>query len=390
MKIYSKVRLKAFQFFDEDDEEFRYLNEVDKAIKKYVASEIYAVDLEAILPEAIQHYPNKRSVTLYRGLNFLDKESYDKFIRTISSGRITINRLSSWTTNKSIAESFAKSRKFNLEFAIFDKDDPYFKAKNKAQKSGERLIGYKGVVLITRIPPNTGLDITEAGYGSEAEIVLPQGTYPVKYYDYVSYEELYNGQKADDIMTRIIRKGNEQELESVFSWLQKKGVQPDDLSDYVRHYLFMKYFPNNKFKPFVKVEAKDYNMRTKQYENMYIFASISAYCDPDMFKWFTQQDFAKARVQITSALKKVAQEVKQVARDYPDYPITFRDTTQKMAQALGLSSLIADTRRSFFKSRYDNINKNIYDLNKSGYSSKEKNEMINKYMDDLKNLLSYI
>lgn len=390
MKIYSKIRLKAFQFFDEDDEDFRYLSDVDKAIKKYVASEIYAVDLESILPEAIQYYPNKHSVTLYRGLNFLDKESYDKFIRTISNGRMTINKLSSWTTNKSIAESFAKSRKFNLEFAIFDKNDPYFKAKNKATKLGERLIGYKGVVLVTRILPNTGLDMTEAGYGSEAEVVLPRGTYPIKYYDYMSYEELYNGQKADDIMTKIIRKGNEQELESVFSWLQKKGVQPDDLSDYVRHYLFTQYFPNNQFKPFVKVEAEDYNPRTKQYENMYIFASISAYCDPDMFKWFTQQDFTKARVQITSALKKVVQEVKQVARNYPDYPITFKDTTQEMANALGLSSMIADTRRSFFKSRYDNINKNIYNLNKSGYSSKEKNEMINKYMEDLKDLLSYL
>lgn len=390
MKIYSKVRLKAFQFFDEDDEEFRYLSDVDKAIKKYVASELYAVDLESILPEAIVYYPNKQSITLYRGLNFLDKESYDEFIQSISNGRITTNRLSSWTTNKSIAESFAKSRKFNLEFAIFDKNDPYFKAKNKATKTGDRLIGYKGIVLVTRIPPNTGLDMTEAGYGSEAEVVLPKGTYPIKYYDYVSYEDKYNGQKANDIMFKIIRKGNSKELESVFNWLQKKGVQPEDLSESVRHYLFTQYFPNNKFKPFVKVEAEDYNPHTKQYETMYIFASISAYCDPNMFKWFTQHDFSRARIQITSALKKTVQEVKQAAKQYPDYPITFKDTTQKMANALGLSSMIADVRRSFFKSRYDNINDKIYNLNKSGYSSKEKSEMINKYMDDLKNLLSHI
>lgn len=390
MKIYSKVRLKAFQFFDEDDEDFRYLSDVDKAIKKYVASEIYAVELESILPEAIQYYPNKKPVTLYRGLNFLDKKSYNKFIKSISNGRLTTHSLSSWTTSKSVAEGFAKTRKFNLEFMIFDKNDPYFKAKNKADKYGERVVGYKGVVLITKIPSNVGLDMSEAGYSAEAEIILPAGTYPIKYYDYVSYEEKYNGQKADDIMTKIIRKGNNEELESVFYWLQKKGIQPEDLSDYVRHQLFIKYFPSNQFAPFVQISEEDYNMRTRKYDRVYIFASISKSCDPKMLKWFTERDYTKAKIQITLAINKMIKEAKQLSKQNPDYPITYSEGVQEIAHAFGLSSLLADVRRGFFKSRYDNINDQIYQLNKSDYSTKKKNQMINKYIEDLKDLLSYL
>ena len=74
MQILAKQRLKAYS-----DE---YLSPIDQAIKDYVSSEMLAYKLHEYIDEAIKKYPNRRSMTLYRGLNFLNKEQ----------GRFSFNR----------------------------------------------------------------------------------------------------------------------------------------------------------------------------------------------------------------------------------------------------------------------------------------------------------
>jgi len=49
--------------------------------------------------------------TLYRGLNFDSPEQYLAFRRSTRDGYITINNLSSWTSQQGIARDFARNKK---------------------------------------------------------------------------------------------------------------------------------------------------------------------------------------------------------------------------------------------------------------------------------------
>lgn len=380
MKILAKNRLKAY--YDDEDESGSL---VDIAIKKYVHSEMLGTDLSIYIDDAISSYPNKKPMTLYRGLNFLDKESYDKFMKEISNGKLTSFGISSWTTNKSIAEGFARSRKFNLG-PLVDKDDPYWKAYQKSSRAHERLVGYKGVVLITHIPAYAGLDMSEAGYPAEAEVVLPKGTYKVQSYDVVSYADKYKDQQANDILFKLIRLGNTNEIKAVFEYLSANGLKPNQLSNYIRHYIFTETVDLSKIKPYASVTARSHE--THFYfgveDKEIVYGSISG-LNPSIVKllnWYTDQDLAKLKVVFRSALVKMLNALEDLADKYPDYPIKINLSVLELANKLDISHSAYALLKEYYKNRYDAIQQEMRNANKIK-NAREKQEFIQKHADEL-------
>ena len=92
-----------------------------------------------------------------------------------------------------IAQNFAYTQKISnlMSVGSIDLNHPYWKAYKKQKY--DRVIGYRGVVLYAEIPAHAALDMSQAGYTAEAEIVLPPGDYQVKYYDYLTYDDKYKG-----------------------------------------------------------------------------------------------------------------------------------------------------------------------------------------------------
>lgn len=380
MKILAKHRLKAYS-----DE---YLSPIDQAIKDYVSSEMFAYKLHEYIDEAIEKYPNRRSMTLYRGLNFLNKEHYDSFIKTISNGKITLNSFSSWTTSKRVAEGFANTRKFTLDLGFVSKDDPYWKAYEEATKKKDPLVGYRGVVLITHIPANVGLDMTEAGYGSEEEVVLPKGTYNIKYYDVLSYSDKYKNKDPNEILTKLIKIGNTNQIKAVFEFLQANGLKPTDLSTYVRHYLFTKTISFLEIAPYVSIKRKHYDKEVYfgvVHKDVIYGSAISGnakYEVISLLDWFTDSDYSKLKILFKSSLKKMLEQIEDLSEKYPEYPIIINNTTLKLANEFNISQAAYDLMRQYYKPNYEKLQDKGRQVNQIK-DYRERKEFLNNYMDEL-------
>lgn len=381
MKILAKQRLEAYS----DDE---YMANVDKAIKDYVSSEMLGLSLSRYLDEAIERYPNKKPMTLYRGLNFLDKEHYDSFIKTISNGKITLNSFSSWTTSKRVAEGFASTRKFDLSLGFVTKDDPYWKAYNEAKKKKDPFVGYRGVVLITHIPANIGLDMTEAGYGSEDEVVLPKGTYSIKYYDVASYSDKYKNKNPNDILIKLIRIGNDNQIKGVFEFLEANGLKPNDVSDYVKHYIFTKIMGSLEIEPFATISQRDYDKEIYfgMVHKKVIYGSAIhgkyGHSVANLLKWLTSSDYSKLKILFKSSLKKMLDQVKELSKQYPEYPIIIDKTTLKLANEFGISQAAYDLMREYYKPNYEKLQDKGRQVNQIK-DYRERKEFLNNYIDEL-------
>ncbi len=165
-------------------------NPIDKAIAMYTIDPVYKYMVDDVITSAIKRYPNKQSVTIYRGLNFSTKQQYTDFIGSITDGKLTTTVSTSWSPSQSQAKVFAKTKPSFMEF---------MSANNWADisaqsKSKERIVGYRGVVLSTTIPANSALDMTTTEYAVENEIIVPPGEYSVS----ISELKTFKDTVADD------------------------------------------------------------------------------------------------------------------------------------------------------------------------------------------------
>lgn len=379
MKILAKQRLKAYS------DDYSY-DPIDEAISSYVSSEVLSSSLSRYLKQAIEKYPNKRPMTLYRGLNFLNKEHYNNFLSSISSGKITLESFSSWSTDKRIAEGFAKSRKFNLDLGFVSKDNPYWKAYQISEKKKDPLVGYRGIVLITHIPAYTGLDMTEAGYESESEVVLPKGTYRIQYYDVLSYSDKYKNQNPNDILIKLIKIGNNEQIKAVFEFLSANGCTPSDLSDYVKHYLFIKTVDLSKVKPFTSIETRTYSKAFYGAAEKKRVIYGEAFSDlpnaASLLERYTSTDYSKFKILFKSSLKKLLNQIEDLSNKYPDYPIVINKTTLRLAEDFGISKDAYNMMNSYYRPRYDEIQDKGRQVNQIK-NYREKQQFIEKYMDEL-------
>jgi hypothetical protein len=133
-----------------------------------------------------EYYPDENGYTgdyftLYRGLCFRSKKQYDDFKQSIRNGDITLNSVSSWTLNPSVAERFSKGAGLQeqenvplykgliLEISLIKKEETFFSA-YEAHSELEYTFGDR---LQDR-------DNTKLHSLHEEEIVILPGTYKVK------------------------------------------------------------------------------------------------------------------------------------------------------------------------------------------------------------------
>ena len=123
-----------------DDYDHNRLSDADKALYNYTLNPMHIYEVHGEFDELLSLYANKKSMTVYRGLNFETKEKYDKFISNIQDGNINIKNISSWTPHKKTAEQFAVTRPSYMEFM----DSENMKLISAARKNHERVVGYRG------------------------------------------------------------------------------------------------------------------------------------------------------------------------------------------------------------------------------------------------------
>lgn len=155
--------------------------EIDEVIEQFIRKGnkykfLTQLSLEA-LSMLLTLYGNKKSVTIWRGLNFstLDTKYYKQFLKSLEDGYYVDNKVSSWTLNRKVAEQFSKvndAQEYNQAKYLFN---------------AEKTFDAAGVLLKQKIKPYEGIIIpynNAPGFKYEREVLLLPGKYSIDIEDY--------------------------------------------------------------------------------------------------------------------------------------------------------------------------------------------------------------
>ena len=174
----------------------------------------------------------------------------------------------------------------------------------------------------------------------------------------------------------------------ILHYLEDRNIQPNDLSDYIRHQIYLK----SQDKPanhIVKISQSDFGL-SDDAENV-IYANAFGGPDLSILKWFTSTDQQKAKLLFRSNLTKMLNEIEQLQKKYPDYPIVFGEQCLNKAKLVDLNSYNKCIKllRMQYKDKYDALNNSISDINKI-QDNAAKQAAISKYKDEINALIQKI
>lgn len=231
------------QLRDADD-----LPPVERALQKYILDCRYMSMVADIFDQALDSYPNSSPVTIYRGINFADKEQYEEFINSIKNNTITLKKCTSWSTQYRVAEEFAMTRKTHTEVMDFMASVLI----KEQEDSHENITGYRGLVISTRIPAHHGIDIAKFSDQGEAEIILPAGQYKISYKEILTYQDMFPDREVNNIINHL----NKDNLNKLFKWILHNEISPDQLTPESRKKVYNLTLNPNKLDYSIKVVNK--------------------------------------------------------------------------------------------------------------------------------------
>jgi hypothetical protein len=214
-------------------------------LKKYVDNPINRWLSAERFDNILSYFPYQGG-KLYRGMNFLTQESYEKFLADLQDGVVKTSSITSWTRSVDTASQFAITRPtyyLNAELAA---------AETAREKAGEHMIGYRGVILSTTVPAGVGIDVNQSGVGAEDEIILPAGDYKIQIAkEFKPFAQQMAGRDPNDILLTIDQKKfqSDSETQKMFQYLIRNN-EPDKFSPASKHKIFQlvynrPYVPGN-------------------------------------------------------------------------------------------------------------------------------------------------
>lgn len=350
------------------------LDDVDGALTRYTLNPMYSVS--SVFDDAVERYGNEEPITVYRGLNFATKEEYTSFMNSIKDGKIKNDDCSSWSPNKNEAETFAITRPSYMEF--MDADN--MKLISKQHKEAERITGYRGVLLQTRIKPHTGIDLRRTDFAKETEIILGAGTYKVKVVDVLSYKDMIDESSIDDIIYSLRNK--REECKSFINYVMK-NFDPDDVSDETKDVIFKVLNPNVSDVGKYRAEYVDNGPRWGT-DSEYIDAYFHTISPSD---WFNSNKNNLIINKSKKTFKKFLDEVFDLYEKYKyEVRIKWEFDVNKVADRLGLGDYLTKKMKVIGK-RYNDYNDTaVRDINKIK-DPEEKDKAIRDYTDNILKML---
>jgi hypothetical protein len=181
-----------------DSDRFRSLPSWDKWLARYTYEGLDRWPTREIIDRLLALYPNDKEMTLLRGLNFDTKEQYDTFMASIQDNVIDCQGITSWSPDRETAWEFTNTKKTYFPSYEIMKND------RDAINAGEKVRGYRGVLLKTTIAPNTGIDVNVSHLGHESEVILPSGQYKVEVILNKTFKDQF--QDGDLVLSRIFKE----------------------------------------------------------------------------------------------------------------------------------------------------------------------------------------
>lgn len=354
----------------------RSLEVVDDALHNYTLNPMEFIS-DDVFEEGLFLYGNDSSITLYRGLNFSTKEAYDLFMDSIANGYLLTKSYSSWSPSKQVASNFARTRPSYMEFM----DEENMKLISLQRKQAERVVGYRGVILKTRVRQGQGIDFRKTSYGKEAEILLDKGSYKVSVDLITSYKDQI---KDKDINEVIMTARSLTELEKLFNYVFKH-YQPEDLTDDSKHRLFL--LKNKKRLSSVGLYSTKLQEPDKFNDND---ARLSVYYisgDLDYLDWYTDEDqhilYKKNKKAFPGMLNQVFKLFNEL--DASQYSLDWQFNVNRIASFVNEKHTLTRNLQ-VLKNEYDKQADNTRKINKMT-NLKDKNDAIDKERDRILKVL---
>ena len=367
-----------------DDYDHNRLSDADKALYNYTLNPMHIYEVYEEFDELLSLYANKKSMTVYRGLNFETKEKYDKFISNIQDGNINIKNISSWTPHKKTAEQFAVTRPSYMEFM----DSENMKLISTARKNHERVVGYRGVILETSIKAGVGIDVTRSKFAKESEVILPSGSYKISVTEVLKNSDRFSEfSSLKDAIESAIKEHNDSNtslLDHIIKFHHEKFTDEEKS-------LLGKYFLVNA-EVSGGIDVEDPNPKSYWRDNKE--GTINIYMTDDhiasSYKHiFLQDDIEKYYKKYASVLSKLYKDLKAASDRLPEANVinrsnaSFKNIISHTGQDDLYRKINAIIGKKLVKLTGDDVTKNINKL-----SGKEQRDAIDKLQKDLLKALS--
>lgn len=376
---------ERYDDYEDDDTDHIDTSHADGALKAYIKDPSNKHWLIDYADELLDLYGNSTPLKLYRGLNFDTKEDYDKFINSISDGKIKIvNNASSWTRSISTARQFAKTKPSYMEFMSSEK----MKLISKAQKEREYVVGYRGVILEIDINKGEGVDTKETPFAAEDEVIIFKGEYKCKYHELKKNSDRIKEEGLDALLDEIekAQESDDKRTENYNETLLQKIIHDhrDELTDKMKAFFgrrFLKKVPGFGYGHTFK---NLYSRKNDKLEITLAKSPIITYGE-DLFN---KEDVKKYLADSYKEHKKMLEKIKkEIDKSSDDYNIEwYAHEPSKWFKLIGLSKEFESLFSKYGKKYHDlNSKDNVKRIN--GLKGKDRENAIDDFANSLKDLI---
>ncbi len=356
-------------------------------LKKYVNDPTYIFSSDT-LNRLIDDFPFDGGV-VYRGMNFLDQKSYENFVKDIQDGKLKTATLTSWTRDRDTAHQFAITRPtyhFNNILAAAEK---------VRIDIGDYMIGYRGLILKTRVQPNIALDVNKSGVAAEDEVILPPGTYTVE----IESEEIpYKYKFADNqkINNQILSfdKNNFSESQKNLLLFVLKNKSPEDLSAKTKKHIFNLLYESNRNSKLAYDISKKSSFSAIDHRNT---VRISMGFNPILLHYiniFDQIDRNKLIKDCDTVLKNIITLLNsKMQEDQIDISVDRVELSPLMSVIIdhaspGMAQKYVNYIKKLVSAKYNELNSSVAQLNKITDRNR-KQEEISNFMKKIQNVMNF-
>lgn len=347
-------------------------DDADKWLAKWTYEGLDKYPHKEVLDELVEKYPFDGGV-VYRGLNFHDKEQYDKFIENTNGGTLLhTGSITSWTQDEKTTYPFAVTR------PTYFLNRELMQAEDKKNRERDFMIGHAGLVLETIVKPGKGIDVNKSKYGKESEIILVPGTYEIKIHkQYIPFMRSINDEnfKKKFMSINTISEREDDHQAKMFNHIM---FHYKEFDDEMKHHLFGLLVKNvTKIQYGVEVtEAADWN--DSKWPKIEVYWNVP----PTFFIYYSMLLPEDAKI-IDDQLDQV---IESIERDFDektkgiDFAHKFElDINNSIALAIKMEHL--ENKLTFMQKMRQNVGKRYNELN-----SYEAVKKINAIKDPAKQL----
>lgn len=347
-------------------------DDVDRALIHYSLDADTKHELNDIFDEALARYHNDTALTIYRGLNFDSKESFDAFISSLNDDKTTVkfNEISSWTTNYDTAMGFAVTRPTYIEFMSAN-DVKYL-----SSKKDDYITGYRGVILKSKIDVGTAIDLSKLKYSSEAEILVPANTsLSIEVEELIPFNESTKGKDFNDLLLSISKKDLETNKgKKLFNYILNRK-KPDELSDEARQHIIDLYPVT--FKPcFCKI--------TDDYEDKLATIVTPALFNHRVFNYYPESFQNKVVNYVLPSLDAAVKEAYDLFRLDTDHIVKIEYLMDDTFKEIPAIKKILEKYKYIVKEKYNKMNE------KENFQKIKNQNDMDRYTKNILNLLKSI